>query len=275
MEINNLITNRKDAINELLLESRIPTSNLITERMAKPQNIITIQTVDPNTWKDSNIDFQSIPHDQISHGINEDILIKIFIKIFGAPKVFGPSWVCDTPIQDWTLASIREFSNIPDKTTLTEIKAKFHSMREALDIRNPVRIDITREHPLISRQGSQYEGSIPIGYIDMIVHYALNTSGSFSPYEDRHIRELVIEIKKESDFKNTGAILAQIKRYMMQYRGICPGLVSKFLPSNFRYSNDLETKFCVVAPNIPKLSQDMLEAEGIVCIELNKLMYGI
>lgn len=215
-------------------------------------------------------------HDEIVLEITDEKLILLLNKHIGNFGCYSDfHWIIDDDCLDWKINKIIPFFTMPfiheyfHNEPIRNIKKAFEKCRNIIKnipLNQSLLIERTFEFPLI-KGSNQYKCTK--GFIDLIVHCVPMNSGLFATYEKLYFNEFVIEIKKEDDFNDIGAILRQIKEYKEYYNNGTKQWETS-LKKNY---NNLTTRrfYCILSTKIPENIKDFFLREGIICLELNTL----
>ena len=213
-------------------------------------------------------------HDKITMKLTEKILKKMLVNKFmgeqGAWSQSEDKFIVEKHIGSWTFEDTEAFLKKHEDflgcdlpfTILKQRQEKAHQEITNMTFEESVFLDKTFEFPLIKGEG-QYK--VTKGFIDLIVHIQARQSGLFWTYQSKNIYEFVVEIKKEEDFNDMGAILRQINEYKSYYRNGCGEWISSITTLT---SREITTLFCIIADKIPDEHKKFLESEGIDCFSL-------
>ena len=171
----------------------------------------------------------NMKHDDIVLGLTDKILIDLLSYKSGVLGNWSNyHWVVNQEIIKWDIGQIKMLNKSLgckfEYKDLEILKARYTKNYKITDqcknINKGLFIEKTFEYPLIKGEG-QYKCTK--GFIDLIVHTRPSSGlfNNFNTYSPQIFNEFVIEIKKESDFKDFGSILRQIKEYKEYYLHSC------------------------------------------------------
>lgn len=209
-------------------------------------------------------------HDQIVRSLNKKKIIELFAEnIFGKVGVWAPTSINDfvnNGSKDLKLSSIGEICSFPwvdifQPESFEEIEKinglTFKNLREKLkedkvriikkSVYDSIEISRSVEVPIIKGEG-QYRTTK--GYLDIVVRMKTVQEGIFGCYQERDKKQLIIEVKKEKDFEDTGSIIRQMNEYKEYFK------------------SDHGALFIIYCDEtIPRGSIEMLEEEGYIVVD--------
>ncbi len=230
-----------------------------------------------------------ISHNDIALSLTDEKLIRLLSPIYGKKGCYDQEFdidgincfFIDKEVKDWSVDEkeyVRQQLSSWGTKEVDFDEAKLLQTQAIKNIRNlklkdSLFIDKTFEFPLI-KGNNQF--MCTKGFIDLIVRCSPNKCGLFSTFPIP-VKEFVIEIKKEEDFKDFGNILRQIKEYREYYLNGCARWGSNF---NLNYKNKSVLEpfsifFCVLSTRIPDMVKEVFEGENIYCLETEKPKLGI
>lgn len=210
-------------------------------------------------------------HDEIAMSLDDEKLNLLLHPFFGRKGVWSPiNFDFSKEVEEWTFNNVGETKiiNMCDDSlkNVRNVLINSHNEIEKTPISESLQIEKTFEFPLIKGEGKY---RCTKGFIDLIVHAFPKECNKHYCYDDC-AKEFVIEIKKEADFNDVGAILRQIKEYREYYSGSgVKRFDSRFaIRIDRSYYSSNSFYFCVLADKIPEKAVKFLEGEGIKCFQL-------
>lgn len=193
-------------------------------------------------------------HDEILLRLTDEKLKKIILTKFFMNEKIG----C------WCILGIgnQDYGNIEGFNT-KQITTAFEMINNLKKI-DSIHFEKTIEYPLI-KGDNQYR--VTKGFLDLIVHARAKIKIPFATLKYPAPKEIIFEIKKESDFKDVGKIIRQIKEYREYYGKTCKKWESKItkMDDNIQKIFDI---WCVIADKIPDKYIKLLEGERIYTVSL-------
>jgi len=191
-------------------------------------------------------------HDEIVHSLTKE-KIKELLKedLFGELGVWGinPS---EKGFSLHQLNEIADRDGFDNNKTVKELMADYQLAKEDVIEANKSNKDLSIKkevEKLIIKGEGIYK--VTKGYIDIFCSLEPYNNELFCSYESRESRDVVIEVKKLSDFEDTGAIIRQLNEYK-EY----------FNPFD-SYSRTRGILWCIYCDKeIPEESKEMLIDEG-------------
>lgn len=224
-------------------------------------------------------------HDDIVLSLTDDKILELIRPHFGARGAWSEfAWFLEKPHELWTIDdltyfieshkdwAVSSFRKPISQISLEDLEQRLLKIKEIVHEGADLFMEKTFEFPLIKGSG-QYKTTK--GFVDLIIHARPRVVTSFSTYPNDALREYVIEIKTESDFKDVGQILRQIKEYRNYYgsgyssgSSWCSDVSSRC--NTWRWSsNEKITFFCVLADKIPDKVKPLFENEKILLLDLS------
>jgi len=204
-------------------------------------------------------------HDEIVLRLTNEKITKILIEQFyGEEGIYLKEDQCFIKINEKTFPYIKR----DDKTYVysNELQENFKILKKLKERDdNLLIIEKTIEFPLIK---GEFQYKVTKGFIDLIV-WGIQKKGEemrISPFAKEDIIEFIIEIKTESDFKDFGAILRQIKEYREYYNCTC----KNWAPKGHHPRDTRSRAYCILSTKIPEEIKKLFSSENILCLELDK-----
>lgn len=205
-------------------------------------------------------------HDTIVFSLTE----KKIIELLGE-KLFGNkgSWsqiheFHKDKLEFIKLSSIKKILTLKEDFTIGEIQEMAKKDNEEisnLSLENSFEIKRIIEFPMIKGEG-QYK--VTKGFLDIVVDMKPKKRGFFCCYQFEHPLQIIIEVKKEKDFEDIGAIVRQLNEYKEYYF---------YNPSNSEifnldgYTRKERTIWVVYCDKeIPNMARQMLEEAGYIVL---------
>ena len=224
-------------------------------------------------------------HDDIVLMANKENLVRLLHGYFGKRGCWSSfHWVVNEEVEEWKPTKVCELfsyllthghrheTEIDRFNTLSELKEMFGKASKVINelpLECSINIEKTLEYPLIKGE-DQYKCTK--GFIDLIVHAKAARGLEFTTHEIKTSIEFIIEIKKETDFKDFGAILRQIKEYKEYYGGYgVKRWESDIIPKNDVHVPEVDRRYCILSTKIPENIKEVFSDEKILCLELDNL----
>ena len=206
-------------------------------------------------------------HDEIVFSLTKEKIIELLAeKLYGEKGSWSPYHeIHRKRLEDINLNLIKQIQLIEGDISLGKLRKSIMENNEEIEkipINESLEIIKKIEVPMVKGEGKY---KVTKGFLDVVVDIKPKINGFFSCYENKEPKQVIIEVKKEEDFKDVGSIIRQLNEYKEYY----------FLnPTNSEifdiegYSRREKT-FWVIYSNciIPKMARQMLEEEGYIVLQ--------